>query len=352
MHRRGGRKVNSLYARPSATIATASPVSNSARSHGRQVASTSSAPASAERAPAPNNIGLSSDSERLLMISEQMKFFAEGLATAQRSCDSTQALFLEKCDEQNRLIAEHRAASLAESKALTASLQQQFQHSAPAFVWKSRGNEANHKYNCGTLNNYIEISTAQESDDWDEAKRFVREGIKSTILRQKCIKMADASPAGWGLVEEYLSNALADNDDDDKKIRRCETAALEKRKRRLEKPNSNKRGRNGNNNNNNNNNANSNGKGGGKGKATATVTEASPTVVNSLDPLMLTLLQNQLQSFMPATLAAKSPPKKLGPCFVCQGDHLQNDCPYVRAQRAAYQQHMAASLGNAPGNSK
>jgi hypothetical protein len=54
--------------------------------------------------------------------------------------------------------------------------------------------------------------------------------------------MADVSPAAWLLVEEYLADSLADNDDDDKKIRKCETIALEKKKRRLEDSASNKRG--------------------------------------------------------------------------------------------------------------
>ena len=347
---RRGRRVNSIYARPPATtITSASQVSAAGRNPIRPTASTSNvATATAGQVP----VGQSQDSQLLLVISQQMKSFAESLESAQRACDTTQALFLEKCGEQDKLIAEHRSASLAESRALSSSLQQQFQHAAPAFVWKSKGNEANHKYNCGTLNNYIEIDTALESEEWQGAKDFVRTGIKATLLRNKCIKMADVSPAGWGLVEEYLANELADDDSDDRKIRKCEAAALEKIKKRREESNGNKRGRGANNSNNSNNSAGqNNGKAGGKGKA-ANTAESSTAVTPAIDPLTLALLQNQLQSFLPATLAAKAPPKKLGPCYVCQGDHLQNDCPYVRAQRIAYQQHMASQIANAPGNVK
>jgi hypothetical protein len=182
MQRRGVRRVNSIYARPAATATSASQLLAEARQNGRSPASASgsgSVPTLTQtRANGPGK----TDSELLLNIAEQMSFFTEGLAKAQRSCDVTQSLFFEKCEEQNQIIAAHRSASLAESRALSASLQQQFQHQAPAFSWKNKGNEANHKFNCGTLNKYIEIDTAIESEEWQSAKDYVKKGIKTTIL--------------------------------------------------------------------------------------------------------------------------------------------------------------------------
>ncbi len=52
--------------------------------------------------------------------------------------------------------------------------------------------------------------------------------------RNKLIKLADKSETGWATVNEYIDNDLADNSDDDRKIRRAENAAKAERKRKRE----------------------------------------------------------------------------------------------------------------------
>ena len=48
--------------------------------------------------------------------------------------------------------------------------------------------------------------------------------------RQKLIKMADASELGWRVVNEYVSNPLASDSDDEKKIYKAEARASRKLK--------------------------------------------------------------------------------------------------------------------------
>ena len=60
-------------------------------------------------------------------------------------------------------------------------------------------------------------------------------------MRNKLIKLADKSEAGWGAVEEYMADDLAsDSDDDNTKIRKAQTRAAAKKKkvqtRRVGKP--------------------------------------------------------------------------------------------------------------------
>ena len=50
------------------------------------------------------------------------------------------------------------------------------------------------------------------------------------------IRFADKSPAGWAAVEEYESDKLAENSEDEKKLRAAERRALTKIKQKSSKP--------------------------------------------------------------------------------------------------------------------
>ena len=63
-----------------------------------------------------------------------------------------------------------------------------------------------------------------------QARQKISEGIELVNYRQKLVKMADSSELGWRVVQEYTSNPLADDSEDDKKILRAQNRAERKAK--------------------------------------------------------------------------------------------------------------------------
>ncbi|VDI69125.1 Hypothetical predicted protein, partial [Mytilus galloprovincialis] len=69
-------------------------------------------------------------------------------------------------------------------------------------------------------------SCLDSSDDKSvHAKQRISEGIELLPYRQKLVKMADSSEHGWRVVQEYTSNPLADDLEDDRKIMRATSRA-------------------------------------------------------------------------------------------------------------------------------
>ena len=71
-----------------------------------------------------------------------------------------------------------------------------------------------------------------ESNDTESALVQLKTACKSVEKRVKLIRLADKSEHGWNTVYEYLSDDLASDSDDQKRIKRAENEAGKKRKRR------------------------------------------------------------------------------------------------------------------------
>ena len=99
---------------------------------------------------------------------------------------------------------------------------------------KFKGNQKQFKLNAELDNIFDQIQTANVQAASDKISTLVSEGRKLIHKRQKLIKIADRYKDGWQVVEEYESDELASNSEDEKKLKKAKEAAGRKRKARQE----------------------------------------------------------------------------------------------------------------------
>jgi hypothetical protein len=101
-------------------------------------------------------------------------------------------------------------------------------------VFKKKGCEDQYKFNSAVQCKIEEACVNLEKGDLDKVHQLLHEGNEAIGARNKLVKLADKSEGGWATVSEYVDNDLADNSDDDKKIRRAEAAVRGAKKRKRE----------------------------------------------------------------------------------------------------------------------
>ena len=96
---------------------------------------------------------------------------------------------------------------------------------------KYKGNQKQFKVNAELDNilDQIQVTNAKEVEHPGIAQ-LVKDGKAIIHKRQKLIKIADRCKDGWQVVEEYESDDLASNSEDEKKLKKAKEAASKKRK--------------------------------------------------------------------------------------------------------------------------
>ena len=86
---------------------------------------------------------------------------------------------------------------------------------------KFKGNRKQFKLNAELDNIFDQIQTANVQAASDKISTLVSEGRKLIQKRQKLIKIAYRCIDGWQVVEEYKSDELASNSEDEKKVKKA-----------------------------------------------------------------------------------------------------------------------------------
>ena len=115
----------------------------------------------------------------------------------------------------------------------TATEIQKLSRVAEAEKLKFAGNKDQFIFNselCGTLDEVSDLLAAKQTE---KAEEKVAELSKNLKRRQKIIKLADKSEAGWLAVKEYQTEELASDSEDEKRIRKAQERALKKKKQNV-----------------------------------------------------------------------------------------------------------------------
>ena len=94
-----------------------------------------------------------------------------------------------------------------------------------------KGNRKQAEFNEEVLENLKDIQDLVKSGSINRSGKLIKETITKIEKRNKCIKLADRSVAGWDTVKEYLSDELASDSDDEKKMRKAEERAVSKKRK-------------------------------------------------------------------------------------------------------------------------
>ena len=99
---------------------------------------------------------------------------------------------------------------------------------APEF--KHKYNKAQYDLNHNIIESLEDISDLLSKNKVEAAEKKLEEAIVKLKKRNKLIKLADKSQAGWYFAEEYETDNLASDSEDEKKIKRAECLAMATRK--------------------------------------------------------------------------------------------------------------------------
>ena len=97
-------------------------------------------------------------------------------------------------------------------------------------AFKKKGNEKQFTINAQVLECLDQAVSAVDKNKLDKAKETLKTGIEILKNRQKLIVIADSEKLGWRVADEYETNELASDDEDEKQLWKSANRAERKAK--------------------------------------------------------------------------------------------------------------------------
>ena len=207
----------------------------------------------------------------------------------------------------------------AQNNALQIQLDSQKERRHGGYKFKHIGNELNSESNIDVIAFATQALTALETGCPAELEKRVRQIITHCMKQNRLIKRADNSPAGWGLIVEFISCVSSEDNEEEKQMKKAELSVETKFKRKLE--------------------AEAKGRFNKKGKS------SDEPGCSNWDGNGSEETTNKRAGAGTSTKSHAVDPKSLtGPCYFCKGPHIRKYCPGLAKQTAEVQARIEAII--------
>ena len=121
-------------------------------------------------------------------------------------------------------------------------LSSQVEKDEDGHTWKKEGLRKQHEIAEKIMARCKQAVNAIDGRDSKTARKYIQQSIDLLLHRIKELRIADSSDGGWETVNLYRSNPVADDSDDDKRIKKAEKLAKEKMALKSRRGRNNRRG--------------------------------------------------------------------------------------------------------------